>query len=38
MIPIVQHRDTNRSARDYAELDGRLLISSIFRTLQGEGP
>jgi organic radical activating enzyme len=37
-IPIIQHADKNASKRDYDALDGRLLVSSIFKTLQGEGP
>jgi 7-carboxy-7-deazaguanine synthase len=39
MIPIIpQNADRNVSARDYKALDGRLLVSSVFATHQGEGP
>lgn len=37
MIPIIQNRDRNVSARDFRDLDG-LLVTTVFRTLQGEGP
>ena len=34
----IQNVDRNVSARDYADLNGKLAVSTIFRTLQGEGP
>lgn len=36
IIPITQHADRNVSARDYPS--GSLAVTSVFRTLQGEGP
>lgn len=38
-IPILtQNVDTAISARDYADLGNKILITSIFDTIQGEGP
>lgn len=38
IIPIVQNADRNVSARDYADLGNKILITSVFSTIQGEGP
>lgn len=35
---MIQNVDRNVSARDYVDLNGKLLIHSAFRTIQGEGP
>lgn len=35
---MIQNADRNVSPRDYVALDGKLAVSTIFRTLQGEGP
>ena len=34
----IQNVDRNVSARDYADLNGKLAVSTIFKTIQGEGP
>lgn len=38
MIPIIQNVDRNVSQRDYADLGTKILVTSMFATIQGEGP
>lgn len=35
---VIQNQDRNVSTRDYIDLDGKLSITTAFRTIQGEGP
>lgn len=38
VIPIIQNVDRNVTAKEYDQFQGDLLVTSIFRTIQGEGP
>src|SRR5271156_1674654 len=38
IIPVVQHVDRAAKPRDYKQFGAKLLITSVFRTIQGEGP